>query len=229
MVVSTRIMKKPSTRAQRAGHGRKSGWPTGRSRGVTARCCPAMDAPCCGGGRRGAPAGSGPRGGCPTSYDQQQRYGPGPTGPRGGPPEPGRPTGTGAPPDPGRPIGTRGPPRRRSIDDPRHPTGGRGGAAGGAGRPGGPPSHAAGRALGPRLDLGRRRARAAHMPGAAFVDLDEALSGPVLPDGHGGRHPVPDAEHFARAMRAAGGTDRPPGGLLRRGQLRRRPAGRGGC
>jgi thiosulfate/3-mercaptopyruvate sulfurtransferase len=52
--------------------------------------------------------------------------------------------------------------------------------------------------------------QAAHIPGAAFVDLDDALSGPVLPDGHGGRHPVPDTEHFARAMRAAGvRADRP--------------------
>ena len=57
---------------------------------------------------------------------------------------------------------------------------------------------------------GRAEHEAAHLPGAAWVDLDEALSGPVLPDGHGGRHPVPDADFFARAMRAAGvRTDRP--------------------
>lgn len=57
---------------------------------------------------------------------------------------------------------------------------------------------------------GRAEHEEAHIPGAAFVDLDEALSGPVLPDGHGGRHPVPDTDFFGRAMRAAGvRTDRP--------------------
>jgi thiosulfate/3-mercaptopyruvate sulfurtransferase len=46
-----------------------------------------------------------------------------------------------------------------------------------------------------------------HIPGAAFVDLDTALAGPP---GDGGRHPMPSAEAFGAAMRAAGVSgDRP--------------------
>ncbi len=46
-----------------------------------------------------------------------------------------------------------------------------------------------------------------HIPGAAFVDLDQALA---APPGTGGRHPLPDAGVFADAMRAAGvSADRP--------------------
>jgi thiosulfate/3-mercaptopyruvate sulfurtransferase len=40
-----------------------------------------------------------------------------------------------------------------------------------------------------------------HIPGAAFVDLDRDLA---APPGRGGRHPLPTAEDFQRAMRAAG-------------------------
>src|ERR1700759_3541595 len=46
-----------------------------------------------------------------------------------------------------------------------------------------------------------------HIPGAAFVDLDRDLS---APPGPGGRHPLPAAEDFERAMRGAGvSNDRP--------------------
>jgi thiosulfate/3-mercaptopyruvate sulfurtransferase len=40
-----------------------------------------------------------------------------------------------------------------------------------------------------------------HIPGAVFVDLETALAGPP---GEGGRHPLPSAEVFGSAMRAAG-------------------------
>jgi thiosulfate/3-mercaptopyruvate sulfurtransferase len=52
---------------------------------------------------------------------------------------------------------------------------------------------------GPRPDLYRE----AHVPGAAFVDLDTALAAPHG-DGSRGRHPLPDPEVFAAAMRGAG-------------------------
>jgi len=46
--------------------------------------------------------------------------------------------------------------------------------------------------------------RAGHIPGAAFVDLERDLSGPVRDDRRGGRHPLPDPERFGAAMRKAG-------------------------
>ena len=50
---------------------------------------------------------------------------------------------------------------------------------------------------GPRRD----RYQAGHVPGAAFVDLDRALA---AEPGQRGRHPLPDPDTFAAAMRAAG-------------------------
>ena len=52
-------------------------------------------------------------------------------------------------------------------------------------------------AAGARRDLYEQ----GHIPGAAFVDLDAELSSPP---GRGGRHPLPDAAGFERAMRSAG-------------------------
>lgn len=43
--------------------------------------------------------------------------------------------------------------------------------------------------------------RAGHLPGAVFVELAEAFSGPP---GEGGRHPLPSAAEFTDAMRRAG-------------------------
>jgi thiosulfate/3-mercaptopyruvate sulfurtransferase len=42
---------------------------------------------------------------------------------------------------------------------------------------------------------------AGHVPGAAYVDLDQALA---APPGEGGRHPLPDPQVFGAAMRRAG-------------------------
>lgn len=44
----------------------------------------------------------------------------------------------------------------------------------------------------------------AHIPGAAFVDLDADLSDLSIPPEVGGRHPLPKAERFAEAMGRAG-------------------------
>jgi thiosulfate/3-mercaptopyruvate sulfurtransferase len=49
---------------------------------------------------------------------------------------------------------------------------------------------------------GRAAYEAGHIPGAVFVDLDAALSGP--PTITGGRHPLPAPEDFAAALGAAG-------------------------
>jgi thiosulfate/3-mercaptopyruvate sulfurtransferase len=48
---------------------------------------------------------------------------------------------------------------------------------------------------------GRERYLEGHIPGAAFVELETALAGPP---GEGGRHPLPAADAFGSAMRAAG-------------------------
>lgn len=42
---------------------------------------------------------------------------------------------------------------------------------------------------------------ATHLPGARFVDLDQELAGPPGP---AGRHPLPSAEQFTKAMQQAG-------------------------
>ncbi len=52
---------------------------------------------------------------------------------------------------------------------------------------------------------------AGHVPGAAYVDLDRSLAAPPgHPDGRGGRHPLPDPQVFAAAMRRAGVSGRRP-------------------
>jgi thiosulfate/3-mercaptopyruvate sulfurtransferase len=48
---------------------------------------------------------------------------------------------------------------------------------------------------------GRERYDAGHLPGAAYVDLDDDLA---APPGAGGRHPLPSPEQFVTAMRRAG-------------------------
>jgi thiosulfate/3-mercaptopyruvate sulfurtransferase len=47
--------------------------------------------------------------------------------------------------------------------------------------------------------------REAHIPGAAFLDVDRELASPPAPGAEpGGRHPLPAAERFAAAARRAG-------------------------
>ncbi|MGX1853545.1 sulfurtransferase [Streptomyces sp. NPDC055299] len=54
---------------------------------------------------------------------------------------------------------------------------------------------------------GRPEYEAGHVPGAVYVDLDSELA---APPGPAGRHPLPDLDVFAAAMRAAGvRADRP--------------------
>jgi thiosulfate/3-mercaptopyruvate sulfurtransferase len=51
---------------------------------------------------------------------------------------------------------------------------------------------------------GRPQYEAGHLPGAQWVDLETELSGPLHPLRTGGRHPLPDVEVFAAAMRRIG-------------------------
>lgn len=54
---------------------------------------------------------------------------------------------------------------------------------------------------------GRQQHEAGHVPGAAYVDLETDLADPPGP---GGRHPLPDRDRFAEAMRRCGvRSDRP--------------------
>ncbi|MGH9293169.1 MAG: sulfurtransferase [Acidimicrobiales bacterium] len=50
----------------------------------------------------------------------------------------------------------------------------------------------------------RGRYRRGHVPGAAFVDMERELAGPVGPKARTGRHPLPEASVFGAAMRRAG-------------------------
>ena len=52
-------------------------------------------------------------------------------------------------------------------------------------------------------DDGRDQYLAGHVPGAAYVSLDDALAAPHVP-GITGRHPLPEAAVLQAAMRAAG-------------------------
>ncbi|MFC4424673.1 sulfurtransferase [Deinococcus navajonensis] len=52
--------------------------------------------------------------------------------------------------------------------------------------------------------LGRLAYLQGHLPGAVYADLETDLSGPVHPDGAGGRHPLPEPEALAAWLAAAG-------------------------
>ncbi len=53
-------------------------------------------------------------------------------------------------------------------------------------------------------EAGRRAYTQNHIPGAVYAHLDEDMSGPILPDGTGGRHPLPDPDEFARTLARLG-------------------------
>jgi thiosulfate/3-mercaptopyruvate sulfurtransferase len=53
-------------------------------------------------------------------------------------------------------------------------------------------------------EAGRRRYREGHLPGALYLHLDDDLSGPIRPDGRGGRHPLPDPGVLAERLGALG-------------------------
>lgn len=50
----------------------------------------------------------------------------------------------------------------------------------------------------------------AHLPGAVWVDVEDALCGPRGPHGEGGRHPLPDTATALRVLREAGVHDDRP-------------------
>lgn len=55
------------------------------------------------------------------------------------------------------------------------------------------------------VSTGRKEFEDAHVPGAAYVDMDTELA-TIRADGAGGRHPMPQVETFTGAMRSAGVT-----------------------
>lgn len=55
------------------------------------------------------------------------------------------------------------------------------------------------------VSTGRQDFELAHIPGAAYVDMETELA-TTRPDGVGGRHPMPTVETFTTAMRSAGVT-----------------------
>ncbi len=50
--------------------------------------------------------------------------------------------------------------------------------------------------------LGRSQYESGHIPGAVYLDLNHDLSSPV--QAHGGRHPLPDIEQFAKTLSLMG-------------------------
>jgi thiosulfate/3-mercaptopyruvate sulfurtransferase len=56
----------------------------------------------------------------------------------------------------------------------------------------------------------RQEYLAGHIPGAAFVDLESGLSGPLRQDGAGGRHPMPGLLDAQEVFRQAGVSDERP-------------------
>ncbi|MFC5470004.1 sulfurtransferase [Cohnella suwonensis] len=53
-------------------------------------------------------------------------------------------------------------------------------------------------------DAGREAYTESHIPGAVYLDLEKDLSAPVELDGHGGRHPLPDAAVLADRLSKVG-------------------------
>ncbi|MGL5082941.1 MAG: sulfurtransferase [Microcoleaceae cyanobacterium] len=51
-------------------------------------------------------------------------------------------------------------------------------------------------------ELGQQQYQQGHLPGAFYLDLNRDLSSPV--QAHGGRHPLPNPEHFAQTLSAIG-------------------------